>query len=110
MPTDLGGLGIPFLPTLCCLAGYASLWQLQQPNDSGCFALYFADMDVPIILALLQQEHSFNLASLHIGTAAWAHTLPVARCNQLLSFATPLSNLEFAASYHFRLKAQTRSI
>eukprot|EP00971_Amphidinium_carterae_P311854 6198854-Amphidinium_carterae.1 len=35
LPTHMGGLSVPYLPTLCCLARYASLWQLQQPNDSG---------------------------------------------------------------------------
>eukprot|EP00971_Amphidinium_carterae_P209227 4150613-Amphidinium_carterae.1 len=63
LPTHSGGLGVPYLPTLCCLARYASLWQLQQPTDTGRFALYFADLEAPTILSTLQREHHFSLAT-----------------------------------------------
>eukprot|EP00971_Amphidinium_carterae_P097635 1932149-Amphidinium_carterae.1 len=37
-------------------------YALEQPTDSGRFALYFADLEAPTILSLLLREHGFSLS------------------------------------------------
>eukprot|EP00971_Amphidinium_carterae_P032807 645834-Amphidinium_carterae.1 len=60
-PQHAGGLGIPFLPTTACIARYAALWQLQQPDDAGAFASYFANKEAPFVLEHLANQHAFHL-------------------------------------------------
>eukprot|EP00971_Amphidinium_carterae_P341975 6481082-Amphidinium_carterae.1 len=61
-PPHAGGLGILFLPTTACVARYAALWQLQQPDDAGSFASHFASKEAPVILGHFTAQHAFNLS------------------------------------------------
>eukprot|EP00971_Amphidinium_carterae_P063367 1254079-Amphidinium_carterae.1 len=61
-PPHAGGLGITFLPTTACIACYAALWQLQQPDDAGFFASHFANIEAPTILGHFAAQHGFSLS------------------------------------------------
>eukprot|EP00971_Amphidinium_carterae_P141493 2803610-Amphidinium_carterae.1 len=57
----MGGLSVPYLPTLCCLARYASLWQLQQSTDSGLSAQIADIRALPETRAHIQRKLSLAL-------------------------------------------------